>query len=94
MVRLKGAGHFHPMIHLIGFEIGYRFQFKLLTGMGFVSWVLVERLAYAQRLLESTSGSIEVVAGRTGFGSPESLRLHFRRQFGIAPSEWRKQFRG
>jgi transcriptional regulator GlxA family with amidase domain len=69
-------------------------QFKLLTGMGFVSWVLVERLAYAQRLLESTSGSIEVVAERTGFGSPESLRLHFRRQFGIAPSEWRKQFRG
>jgi transcriptional regulator GlxA family with amidase domain len=69
-------------------------QFKLLTGMGCVSWLLVERLAYAQRLLELTSGSIEVVAERTGFGSPESLRLHFRRQFGIAPSEWRKQFRG
>lgn len=69
-------------------------QFKLLTGMGCVSWLLVERLAYAQRLLELTSGSIEVVAERTGFGSPESLRLHFRRQFSIAPSEWRKQFRG
>jgi len=68
-------------------------QFKQLTGMGFVSWLLAERLAYAQRLLESTSGSIDVVAERTGFGSPESLRLHFRRQFGIAPTEWRKQFR-
>lgn len=68
-------------------------QFKQLTGMGFVSWLLAERLAYAQRLLESTSCSIDVVAERAGFGSPESLRLHFRRQFGIAPTEWRKQFR-
>lgn len=67
-------------------------QFKQLTGMGCVSWLLAERLAYAQRLLESTSGSIDVVAERAGFGSPESLRLHFRRQFGIAPTEWRKQF--
>ena len=68
-------------------------QFKQLTGMSLVSWLLAERLAYAQRLLESTSGSIDVVAELTGFGSPESLRLHFRRQFGIAPTEWRKQFR-
>ncbi|MFN5938968.1 MAG: helix-turn-helix domain-containing protein [Polaromonas sp.] len=68
-------------------------QFKQLTGMGVVSWLLAERLAYSQRLLESTSGSIDVVAERAGFGSPESLRLHFRRQFGIAPTEWRKQFR-
>lgn len=68
-------------------------QFKQLTGMGVLSWLLSERLAYAQRLLESTGGSIEFVAERAGFGSVESLRLHFRRQFGIAPTEWRKQFR-
>jgi transcriptional regulator GlxA family with amidase domain len=58
-----------------------------------LSWLLSERLAYAQRLLESTGGSMEFVAERAGFGSVESLRLHFRRQFGIAPTEWRKQFR-
>jgi transcriptional regulator GlxA family with amidase domain len=68
-------------------------QFKQLTGTSFLPWLLAQRLAYVQRLLESTSASIEVVAERAGFGSPESLRLHFRRQFGIAPSEWRKQFR-
>jgi transcriptional regulator GlxA family with amidase domain len=68
-------------------------QFKQLTGMGVLSWLLSERLAYAQRLLESTGGSMEFVAERAGFGSVESLRLHFRRQFGIAPTEWRKQFR-
>ena len=68
-------------------------QFKQLTGMSFLPWLLAQRLAYVQRLLESTNASIEAVGASAGLGSPESLRLHFRRQFGIAPTEWRKQFR-
>jgi transcriptional regulator GlxA family with amidase domain len=69
-------------------------QFKQLTGASFTVWLQLERLAYAQRLLESSAASMDVVATKAGFGSPESLRLHFRRQFGIAPTDWRKQFRG
>ena len=68
-------------------------QFKQLTGTTFLSWLQTERLNYVQRLLESTDSSIEAVADRAGFGSPEALRLHFRRQLGLSPTEWRKQFR-
>jgi len=68
-------------------------QFKQLTGTTFLSWLQTERLIYVQRLLESTDASIEAVADRSGFGSPEALRMHFRRQIGLSPTEWRKQFR-
>lgn len=68
-------------------------QFKLLTGMTFIAWLLAARLAFVQRLLASTDTPIEALAETAGFGSPESMRLHFRRQFGISPSEWRRQFR-
>lgn len=68
-------------------------QFKQLTGTSFLPWLLAERLAYVQRLLEATDAPVERVAERVGFGSPESLRLHFRRQFGISPTQWRKLFR-
>jgi len=68
-------------------------QFKQLTGTTFLSWLQTERLIYVQRLLESTDASIEAVADRSGFGSPEALRMHFRRQLGLSPTEWRKQFR-
>lgn len=68
-------------------------QFKLLTGTNFLTWLQVARLAFVQRLLESTDAPIEVIAEKAGFGSVESLRVHFRRDFGISPSEWRKQFR-
>lgn len=68
-------------------------QFKQLTGTNFLSWLHAERLAHVQRLLESTDAAIDVIAEQAGFGSPESLRRHFRRHLGIAPSEWRKQFR-
>jgi transcriptional regulator GlxA family with amidase domain len=29
-----------------------------------------------------------------GFGSPESLRLHFRRAFSVSPTVWRQSFKG
>lgn len=68
-------------------------QFKQLTGLSFISWLLAERLNYAQHLLESTDLFIDHVAEQAGFGSTESFRGHFRRYFGITPVMWRKQFR-
>lgn len=68
-------------------------QFKQLTGNSFLPWLQSERLSHVQRLLESTDAPIAGIAEQAGFGSPESLRVHFRRQFGISPSEWRRQFR-
>jgi len=68
-------------------------QFKQMTGASFLGWLLNERLNHAQRLLESTDASIANVAEQAGFGSPEALRLHFRRQFEMSPREWRRRFR-
>lgn len=69
-------------------------QFKQLTGNSFLPWLQRERLNHVQRLLESTDAPIASIAEQAGLGSPESLRVYFRRQFGISPSEWRRQFRG
>jgi transcriptional regulator GlxA family with amidase domain len=69
-------------------------QFRQLTGMTFGEWLLHERLALTQRLLETSDHSIEAVSALAGFGSPESLRLHFRRAFAVSPTAWRQTFKG
>jgi transcriptional regulator GlxA family with amidase domain len=69
-------------------------HFKALTGTSVQAWLLAERLAFSQRLLESTDQPIENVSGLAGFGSVISLRHHFRRVFGVSPSTWRRGFSG
>lgn len=67
-------------------------QFKAHTGLTVLQWLLTERLHLAQQLLEDTSQPIERVAELAGFGSAESLRLHFRRAFQLSPTAWRRRF--
>lgn len=69
-------------------------QFRQVIGMSVLEWLHAERLALSQRLLESSDHSIEAIAGLAGFGSTESLRVHFRRAFGVSPLVWRATFRG
>ncbi len=69
-------------------------QFRKVTGTTTGRWLLNQRLALAQQLLETTDRRIDVIAERTGFGSAVSLRQHFRTAFGIAPSTYRREFRG
>lgn len=69
-------------------------HFKALTGTSVQTWLLAERLAFSQRLLENTDQPIENVSDMVGFGSVVSLRHHFRRAFGVAPSTWRSRFSG
>ena len=69
-------------------------HFRLLTGTTVGQWLLAERLALTQRLLETTDHSVERIAELTGMGSPESLRHHFRQALGVSPSAWRRTFRG
>ncbi|MGM8061175.1 helix-turn-helix domain-containing protein [Vogesella indigofera] len=69
-------------------------HFRQLTGGTVHAWLLAERLALCQRLLEAGSLPVERIAQQAGFGSPASLRLHFRKAFGVAPSEWRQTFVG
>ncbi|WP_024302469.1 helix-turn-helix domain-containing protein [Pseudogulbenkiania sp. MAI-1] len=68
-------------------------RFREATGMTVSQWLTAERLALAQRLLESTDLPIENVAEAAGFGSPLSLRQHFRTQFGTTPAGYRRTFR-
>jgi transcriptional regulator GlxA family with amidase domain len=69
-------------------------HFKALTGTTVQAWLLAERLALSQRLLERTDQSVERVAELAGFGSVVSLRHHFRRGLGVSPSTWRRSFSG
>ena len=69
-------------------------KFRQLTGTTVGDWLLRERLAYAQRLLEASDQPIERIAEMTGFGSATSLRQFFGRAFGISPRAWRQAFQG
>ena len=68
-------------------------HFRQATGTSFTQWLLSQRLAQAQRMLECTNASIEVVAGEAGFGTALSLRQHFRTNLHTSPSDYRRQFR-
>jgi transcriptional regulator GlxA family with amidase domain len=69
-------------------------RFRQMTGSTVGEWLLTERLARSQQLLEGSDASIEQIAEAAGFGSAVSLRQHFRAAFGVAPSAWRQTFRG
>ncbi|RKT24936.1 AraC family transcriptional regulator /AraC family transcriptional regulator with amidase-like domain [Paraburkholderia sp. RAU2J] len=69
-------------------------RFRLATGTTVGAWLLAQRLARAQQLLESTDASVEAIAGNAGFGSAASLRQHFGEAFRTSPSAWRREFRG
>ncbi|GAA1091952.1 MULTISPECIES: GlxA family transcriptional regulator [Streptomyces violaceusniger group] len=51
------------------------------------------RLEAAQVLLETGDDAMTVVARRTGFGSPESMRRAFVRHLGVTPGAYRTSFR-
>ena len=69
-------------------------QFRQTTGATVGEWLVSERLALAQRLLEHSDQSIERIAALAGFGTSASLRQLFKRAFGVSPSNWRQTFKG
>jgi transcriptional regulator GlxA family with amidase domain len=50
------------------------------------------RVEAARRLLEETSRIVPDVAGACGFGSPETMRIAFRRTLGVNPKGYRSRF--
>ena len=69
-------------------------HFRQITGTTVGQWLLNQRLALAQRLLETTDRSMDDVAVRAGLGSATSLRQHFARAFATSPTAYRRQFGG
>jgi transcriptional regulator GlxA family with amidase domain len=62
------------------------------TGTTPLQWLLNERIARAQALLESTDLSVEKIAALSGIGTANNLRHHFLKQVGISPSDYRQAF--
>lgn len=67
-------------------------KFQEQTGIAPMLWLNQKRIRRAQSLLESTSMSVEQVAGVTGFGSASAFRASFKRSVGISPVGWRKTY--
>ncbi len=67
-------------------------HFVAATGSTPYQWLLRQRIHEAQRLLENTDLSIDVVAERVGLGNATNLRKHFRRQLHTSPQAYRRTF--
>ena len=67
-------------------------HFRQITGVTVGQWLLNQRLAHAQRLLETTDHAMDAIAQVTGLGSAVSMRQHFATAFGTSPIVYRKQF--
>jgi len=68
-------------------------RFREETGTTPLQWLLEQRVQEARRLLEETDLPIDAVAWRSGFGTPASLREHFRRITATTPTAYRRSFR-
>ena len=67
-------------------------RLQAATGTTPLRWLLNQRLARAQSLLESTDLSVEKIGERSGLGTANNLRHHFLRQIGVSPSDYRRAF--
>src|SRR5258706_4434762 len=67
-------------------------RFRATLGASPYHWLLQQRIALAQRLLETTDDPIELIAVQCGFSSAATLRLHFRRLLRLPPQSYRHTF--
>ena len=68
-------------------------RFRATTGTTPHQWLLRQRVLLAQRLLETSDLSVDVVATQCGLGTAANLRLHFHRLARTSPSAYRRTFR-
>lgn len=67
-------------------------RFTAATGSTPARWLLNVRLTRSRDLLESSTLSIDEIAGLVGFGSAATLRHHFRGKLSTTPAAYRKTF--
>lgn len=68
-------------------------QFRQATGTTPHRWLLTQRLALAQRLLETTGQAIDQIAASAGFGTPAAMRQQFQKALDTSPAAYRRTFR-
>jgi transcriptional regulator GlxA family with amidase domain len=83
--QLAGRAHMSPR--------SFARRFVQETGTSPQRWLTSQRILLAQQLLEETDATIDVIAGRAGFGSATVLRHHFRQQRHTTPHAYRRAFR-
>ncbi|KRD18702.1 MULTISPECIES: GlxA family transcriptional regulator [unclassified Streptomyces] len=67
-------------------------HFTAETGVTPLRWLLDQRIAAAQRLLERTDLAMPEVARRAGFGSEVTMRQHFASRLATSPRAYRAAF--
>ena len=68
-------------------------RFKATTGTTPHAWLLAQRLAAAEALLEESDAPVEEIARLVGFGTAAGLRDQFVRRRGVPPRAYRQTFR-
>ena len=70
-------------------------RFEAATGLPPGEWLVSERVRLAQDMLEGRpAASLDDIALASGFGSPETMRHHFRSRVGVSPATYRARFSG
>ncbi|MEU8135762.1 GlxA family transcriptional regulator [Streptodolium elevatio] len=67
-------------------------RMRAAVGTTPLQWLLGQRLARAQELLESTDLPIDHVGERSGLGTANNLRRQFALHLGVSPTEYRRGF--
>ncbi|GAA2950019.1 GlxA family transcriptional regulator [Kitasatospora cinereorecta] len=67
-------------------------HFQATTGTTPLRWLINQRIAAAQKLLERTDLPLPEVARRTGFGSEITMRQHFAAHLATSPRDYRLAF--
>lgn len=67
-------------------------RFRSDMGVPPHQWLSRQRVLHAQRLLETTDGSIEHIASAAGFGTAATMRHHFEREAKTTPTRYRASF--
>jgi len=68
-------------------------RFHETIGTSPTQWLTTERIYLARELLENAGLTMDEIAQRTGFKTPETLRHHFRKKLKISPTDYRRQFK-
>ncbi|MCT7378420.1 GlxA family transcriptional regulator [Chelativorans salis] len=67
-------------------------RFQKAFGTSFGNWLTDQRVMLAQKLLETTTRSVEEIAFEAGFGTSASLRQHFATRLKTSPAQYRLAF--
>ncbi|MFJ3419030.1 GlxA family transcriptional regulator [Streptomyces sp. NPDC086082] len=67
-------------------------RFRDETGMPPHRWITQQRLEQARSLLESSTLTVDQIAGEVGFSTATSLRQHMSAEFGVSPLTYRRTF--